>query len=102
MRKHVATFVAGAAVLWLTLLPLLGSPDHLAWLRWKIGTWAIAGLAFFALYLQVRWTMQQEKQQEKLEQEMLALLRKIANDVKKREAGRRAPTKRSTFSLQAA
>lgn len=87
--KHVAIFVAGVSVLALTLMPILVPPDHLVSVRWKITTWVTALVAIIALYVQEARNRQEEREHERREREMYALLQKIAAELAKPKAKRR-------------
>jgi hypothetical protein len=86
VKKYAATFFAAIAVLVLTVVPTLVPPDHLGWLRWKITLWTSCAVAVVALFFQIKWTKDDDDEQERRERHRDALLQRIAEAVAKSPA----------------
>src|ERR1700736_3604161 len=88
MKKHVATFLAGCAVLVMTLLPLVVDSGRFSWLRWKITIWVTGSIALVSLYFQIKWQMQDEEKEKRRQSRQDDLLRQIAHGLVQRESNK--------------
>jgi hypothetical protein len=92
MPKYMAAFVSAVAVTALTVLPILVPPEHISWLRWRIGAIACGLIATVALGMQLYMQYQEEKKMREEDER-----RNRERDKKIDEVLRRLPKQRRTL-----
>jgi hypothetical protein len=92
MPKYLAAFASAVAVTALTLLPILVPPEHISWLRWRIGAIVCGLVAMVALGIQLYMQYQEEKKMRAEDER-----RNQERDKKIDEVLRRLPKRRRTL-----